>query len=137
MMQIKLDDGAFLPQRAHRADAGYDLRSREDAYIPAGGSVVFHTGVHVRIPLGHAGLLVSKSGLNTVYGITSTGLVDEGYTGEIVAKLYNHGETGYYVRAGDKITQMVVVPVVQDELELVDALEATERGDSGFGSTGR
>ena len=136
-MQIKLDEGAYAPQRAHRTDAGYDLRSREEAYIPTGGSHIFHTGVHVRLPIGHAGVIIAKSGLNTVHGITSTGLVDEGYTGEIIVKLYNNGETGYFVRRGDKISQMIVVPVVQDEIELVDALEETERGDSGFGSTGR
>ena len=136
-MRIKLDEGAYMPERAHRTDAGLDLRAREAAYVPAGGSEIFHTGVHVRLPVGHAGLLVSKSGLNVTYGITSTGLIDEGYTGEIVVKLFNHSAEGYFVRRGDKISQLVVIPVVQDMLEIVDELEETERGDGGFGSTGR
>lgn len=136
-MEIILDDGAYLPSRAHSTDAGLDLRTPKDVTVPAYESVAVDTGVHVALPHGCAGLLVSKSGLNVRHGITSTGLIDEGYTGSIVVKLYNNGGGDYRLAAGDKITQLVVIPVVCEPLEQVSAFNETERGDDGFGSTGR
>lgn len=136
-MRVKLDDGAYEPVRGHSTDAGLDIRSRETKTIYPHSSEVFHTGVHIELYEHTAGLLVSKSGLNTLNDITSTGLIDEGYDGEIVVKLYNHGDTHYKVRAGDKISQLVVVPVCYPEIEIVDEIEGGERGDNGFGSTGR
>lgn len=82
------------------------------------------------------GFLKSKSGLNVNHGITSEGVIDMGYTGSIKVKLYNHGEEDYTVSAGDKISQLVILPILTPTLELVDKLEETERGDNGFGSTG-
>ena len=70
-------------------------------------------------------------------GITSRGTIDCGYTGSIKAILFNHGDEGYLIRAGDKITQLVILPIITPEIELVDSLETTERGEGGFGSTGR
>lgn len=136
-MEIILDDGAYMPSRGYSADAGLDLRAPEAVTVPAYGSVMVDTGVHVALPQGCAGLLVSKSGLNVRHDITSTGLIDEGYTGSIVVKLYNHGGGDYQLAAGDKITQLVVIPVVRESLEQVSVFNATERGDNGFGSTGR
>ena len=136
-MEIMLEDGAYMPSRGHKADAGLDLRTPESVTIPAYESAVVDTGVHVALPHGCAGLLVSKSGLNVKYGITSTGLIDEGYTGSIVVKLYNNTGEDYKVEAGDKITQLVVIPVVCEPLEQVSEFRRTERGDNGFGSTGR
>ena len=91
-MKIKLDPGAYMPERAHVLDAGLDLRTPVDVVIPAGGSAVVDTGVHVAIPMGYVGMLKSKSGLNIKNGITSEGVIDAGYTGAIVAKLYNNGD---------------------------------------------
>ena len=122
-MKIKLDKGARIPTRAHSTDAGLDLYARETQIIPAKESAVFDTGVHVELPEGTAGFLKSKSGLNTKHGITSEGVIDVGYTGSIVAKLYNHSGIDYKVNAGDKITQLVIVPILTPELELVEALE--------------
>ena len=136
-MKIMLDKGAYMPTRAHSTDAGLDLYAKEGQIVPAKESAKFDTGVHIQLPPGTAGLLVSKSGLNTKHGITSTGLIDEGYTGSIQVKLYNHGGYDYRVEAGDKITQLVIIPVERPELELVESLEDTERGVGGFGSTGR
>lgn len=136
-MEIMLDDGAYMPTRGHETDAGLDLRMPKAVTVPAYGSVTVDTGVHVALPHGCAGLLVSKSGLNVRHDITSTGLIDEGYTGSIVVKLYNHGGEDYGFEAGDKITQLVVIPVVCESLEQVSVFNATERGDNGFGSTGR
>lgn len=136
-MEITLDNGAYMPSRGHSADAGLDLRTPEAVTVPAYGSAIVDTGVHVALPRGCAGLLVSKSGLNVRHDITSTGLIDEGYTGSIVVKLYNHGGGDYQFAAGDKITQLIVIQVIRDSLEQVSTFNATERGDNGFGSTGR
>lgn len=136
-MKIIVDRGAYIPTRAHEADAGLDLYSPCGKTVPAKGSAVFDTGVHVQIPAGMVGFLKSKSGLNVKYGITSEGVIDAGYTGPIVAKLYNNSDEPYTVRMGDKITQLVILPIYSPELELVETFEETERGSSGFGSTGR
>ncbi len=137
-MRVKLDEGAYMPTRSHREDAGWDLRARESYVIRAHGSVVVDTGVHVELLDGTVGMLKSKSGLNVNHGITSEGVIDVGYTGSIKAKLYNHSDTNYVVERGDKITQLVILSLVDvGALEQVNELEDTERGDGGFGSTGR
>ena len=136
-MKVKLDDGAFIPKRAHDADAGYDLFATESKTVPAHGSAVFDTGVHMEIPYGYAGVIKSKSGLNIKHDILSDGLVDSGYTGSVRVKLYNHGDSDYEVLRGDKISQIMVVPVYLPSISIVTELEETERSDGGFGSTGR
>lgn len=135
-MKIRLDEGATMPTRAHETDAGLDLYAKESKNIPARGSAVFDTGVHIELPENTVGMLKSKSGLNVKFGITSEGVIDVGYTGSIRAKLYNNTDNDYIVLAGDKITQLVIMPILTPELELVESLEQTERGDNGFGSTG-
>ena len=136
-MKIKLDPGAFMPERAHENDAGYDLRSPVTGRLYAGEAVVIDTGVHVEIPAGYVGMLKSKSGLNVVHDIVGEGVIDSGYTGSIRVKLYNHGAESYVIEEGDKISQLVILPIITPELELVAHLDETERGDNGFGSTGR
>lgn len=137
-MKVKIDEGAFKPERAHELDAGYDLRAREQSMVvPAGGSTVFNTGVHMEIPSGFAGFIKSKSGLNVNHHILSDGLVDSGYTGSIRVKLYNHGTEDYTVHRGDKISQIAILPVFTPDIEIVSELNETERGESGFGSTGK
>ena len=137
-MKIKLDDGAFCPTRAHEWDAGLDLYAMEDQIVPAKESAIFDTGVHIEIPRGYVGFLKSKSGLNVRHGITSEGVIDAGYTGSIVVKLYNNGGFDYKVERGDKISQIVLLPIITPEIELVEKLfGVTERGENGFGSTGR
>lgn len=136
-MKIKLDDGAFVPERAHELDAGLDLRSPDNYLIPARGSRVIDTGVHVNIPIGWTGFLKSKSGLNVKYGITSEGVIDSGYSGAIIAKLYNNSDEEYAVSKGDKITQLVILPCALFDVELTDEISSGERGSNGFGSTGR
>lgn len=136
-MKIKLDNGAYMPTRAHATDAGLDLYARDTKVIPAHGSAIFDTGVHVELPTHTAGLLVSKSGLNTKHDLTSTGLIDVGYTGSIKVKLYNHGDADYTVHAGDKISQLVVISILTPHMVKVDVLAETDRGDHGFGSSGR
>lgn len=105
--------------------------------VPAHSSAVFHTGVHVELPHGTVGLLKSKSGLNVLHDITSEGVIDETYSGEIVAKLFNHGDHDYWVYEGDKITQLVVVNCLYVPVEIVDEIQERGRANNGFGSTGR
>ena len=153
-MKIMLDKGAKMPTRAHPWDAGLDLYAPYDAYVPgnyvnvcgydgAGGgrfdisSAVIDTGVHVEIPEGYVGFIKAKSGLNVKHGLTGTGVIDSHYTGSIKVKLYNHEREAYRFKAGDKIAQLVILPCLLPELDLVDSLEETDRGDGGFGSTGR
>ena len=136
-MQIILDELAKKPTRAHDTDAGLDLYSRENKIIPAKGSATFDTGVHIQLPKDTAGILFSKSGLNVKAGLTSTGVIDEGYTGSIVVKLYNHSDFDYKVNIHDKITQLVIFPILKPELELTTKFEKTNRGDKGFGSSGK
>ena len=137
-MKIHLDPGAYAPIRAHREDAGIDIRAMRGGTILPGEGEVFQTGVHAEIPAGCCGLLVSKSGLNVAHGITSTGLIDEGYTGEILVKLYNHGPLPYTVNDGDKISQLVIIPIERPELEFVETIDwGAGRGNSGFGSSGK
>lgn len=156
-MKIMLDKGAKMPTRAHPYDAGLDIYTPVDVVAPATkaeivydklgfgyprtktrvGSVTIDTGVHVEIPECCVGFIKSKSGLNVNGGLTADGVIDAHYTGSICVKLYNHTDTDYHFKAGDKIAQLVILPCVLAPLELVDSLEETDRGDNGFGSTGR
>lgn len=134
---VMLDEGAVMPCRAHDPDAGADLFSREEVTICSGKAYVFDTGVHMAIPYGYAGFVKSKSGLNVNHNLVSEGVVDAGYTGSIRVKLYNLGKEPYTVHVGDKISQIVILPVELCGFRQVSRLEETERGNGGFGSTGR
>ena len=137
-MKIKLDPGAFMPDRAHETDAGLDLRTPRPVLLWGESSACFDTGVHIELPHGYYGKIESKSGLNTKYSIVACGgVIDEGYTGSIVVKLYNLGSSSHFFEAGDKIAQLVIQPYIAPPLELVSELDETERGESGFGSTGK
>ena len=145
-MKIMLDKGAKMPTRAHPWDAGLDLYAPQDVTVPFAiadgfysnaGVLAIDTGVHMEIPEGYVGFIKAKSGLNVKRGLTCTGVIDSHYTGSIVVKLYNHTMFPYHFKAGDKIAQLVILPCLLPELELVDSLEETDRGDGGFGSTGR
>ena len=136
-MNVKLDNGAYMPIRAYKTDAGLDLRTPIDVVVPARGSAIIDTGVHIELPPFTTGFLKSKSGLNVKHGLTSEGVIDVGYTGSIRAKLYNHSDEPYQFKRGDKITQLVILPIMIPEVELVSDLDATERSSNGFGSSGK
>ena len=136
-MNVILGNGAFMPEFAHETDAGADLRSPVDVVVPARGSAVIDTGVHVEIPEGYVGMLKSKSGLNVKHNLIGEGVIDCGFMGSIRVKLYNLGDTDYQILRGDKIIQMVILPCAYCEFTQVDKFAETERGDGGFGSTGR
>ncbi len=133
---VKLDKGAYLPERAHDTDAGADLRTRFMFKLNPGEQVNIHTGVHVELPPYTAGFVMAKSGLYLKYGITTTGLIDEGFTNEIVVGLHNHGSEPVIFQQGMKIAQLVILPVVYADYVMADSIKGGERGDNGYGSTG-
>lgn len=137
-MRVKLDKGAYMPEYAHDTDAGADLRSPVKAIVPARGSAFIDTGVHIELPFRTVGILKSKSGLCKKHGITTEGgVIDCGYTGSIGVTLHNQSMNPYIILPGDKITQLLVLPVINLPFEQVEQLHETERGDGGFGSTGK
>ena len=141
-MRFKIDEGCFEPIRAHATDAGLDIRSPIDVTVRAHGSAVINSGVHAEIVsyddgIGSAGLILPKSGLNIKNDCLSFGVVDEGYSGAIVVKIYNLGDEDFHVHRGDKITQLLIADVRYVVPEIVSEIESGDRGDNGFGSTGK
>lgn len=138
-LSIVLDEGAVKPERANPTDAGLDLFAPTHlgrANVWPGGRLKIETGVHAAIPKGYVGLITSKSGLMANHGILTTGTIDSGYTGEICVVLFNFGHGTYEVHPGQKIAQMLILPIETPEVRVVEALPESERGDRGFGSTG-
>lgn len=141
-MNIVLEPGAFEPIRAHKSDAGLDIRAMHDGVVRAGRTATFRTGVHIQLPRYPchevtAGLLMPRSGLMVNHDILSFGIIDQGYSGEIMVHLFNLGEKDYWVQAGDKISQLVVARILCEPINFTDSIEGGERQDDGFGSTGR
>lgn len=138
-LNVMLDDEAVLPTKAHDEDAGFDLVCKKGKTIKAYSSVVYDTGVHIALAKGFVGYVQGRSGLNMQHSIfCPTGTIDSGYTGSIKVKLYNFSGKDYLVKKGDKIAQLVVQPIAAPcSLHLVYELVETDRGDNGFGSTGR
>ena len=134
---VVLDPSARMPSKAHEWDAGFDLYTPREFCVLAHDCAVVDTGVHIAIPEGYVGFLKSKSGLNIRHNLISEGVIDAGYTGSIVVKLRNTGDDNHLFYAGDKITQLVILPIPAFELYRTDNIDDTERGDNGFGSTGR
>lgn len=137
-MKVMLDEGAFMPTRAHDTDAGLDLMAKERVKIWPGMSACIDTGVHIELPHGYYGKIESKSGLNVKHNIVSCGgVIDEGYTGSVVVKLYNLGDKAYVFNPGDRVAQLVIQPYIAPELEVTECLSETDRGNNGFGSSGK
>ena len=138
VINVMLDEGAYEPTRAYEMDAGLDIRSPERKWVFAHNSVTIDTGVHVDIPKGYVGILKSKSGLNVKHGLTGTGVIDAGYTGSIRVKLYNNSNQQYLINQGDKIIQLVILPIALPKVNIVDNFDTdSERGANGFGSSGK
>lgn len=136
-MRIVLDEGARMPTRAHPEDAGLDIYASENMIVPPHHYANVCTGVHVEIPKGCVGLLTSKSGLMSKRGITTRGTIDSGYTGAIKVTVFNGGCEWFEIHKGEKISQLVILPVLFPELKLAEDLGCTARGDHGFGSSGK
>ena len=131
-----------MPGYAKAGDAGVDLCAREPALLePGGGRALVPTGVAVALPDGFAGLVLPRSGLAARHGVTclnTPGLVDSGYRGELKVLLVNTDpHQPYQVERGDRIAQLVVAAVAHVAFALVEELPSSERGDGGFGHTGR
>ncbi|MDZ8172789.1 dUTP diphosphatase [Microbacterium xanthum] len=128
------------PLYAHPGDAGADLVSAEDVRLEPGERALVGTGVRIALPDGHVGFVVPRSGLAAKHGITvvnAPGTIDAGYRGEIkVALLNTDAREPYQITAGDRIAQLIVMPVPAVRFVPVDALPESARGDGGFGSTG-
>lgn len=137
ILKVRLDEGALLPVRAHDTDAGADILTPSGFKLYPNHGMTIRTGVHVELPKGTVGMLKSKSGLNIFHDIIGEGVIDEGYTGEVVVKLYNLGNEPYIFHRGDKIIQLVVMRVEYPTIQQVDEIAGGERGDAGHGSTGR
>ena len=143
-IKVFVEDGAKMPTKAHEYDAGYDLYCNglvQDFNHANIYHKCFHTGVHVEIPHGYVGLVMTKSGLHKKYGMTCTGVIDSGYTGEIIVTMnFVYNDDWQKIENGEKIAQLVIVPLLNVELEQVETIEELptgERGSNGFGSTGR
>ncbi len=137
-LQVKLlHPDAKVPSYAHEGDAGMDLFAVLSIDIAPGMRVQVPTGIAVAIEQGYVGLIWDKSGLSHKSGLkTLGGVVDAGYRGEVFVGLINLGNEIYHVEKGAKIAQMLIQEVTHPDIELVDTLDETARGEGGFGSTG-
>jgi dUTP pyrophosphatase len=137
---VKLNRAATVPTRAHDDDAGLDLYAAEAARLAPGARVSVGTGLAVQIPEGVGGLVLPRSGLAIKHGITlanSPGLIDPGYRGEVRVLLLNtDGTLEFQVSPGDRIAQLLLVPLVHATPLQADALDESTRGGGGFGSSG-
>lgn len=135
----KLVPEAQMPTYAHSDDAGMDLYSIKDTTIWAYHKAVVSTGIAMAIPPGYFGLIRPRSGLAVKNGLTATssGVIDSGYRGEIKVLLHNLGHQRYEIAAGDRIAQLLILPVLHAVLEETDELPSSTRGTEGHGSTGK
>jgi len=137
---VRVTEGAILPTRAHDNDAGLDLYAAESARLAPGARVSVGTGLAVQIPDGIGGLVLPRSGMALKHGVTlvnSPGLIDPGYRGELRVLLLNTDRTQeFQVSAGDRIAQLLLVPVAHASPRLAEALDDSTRGEGGFGSSG-
>lgn len=139
-MKIKLLDKNCMPIKAHACDAGYDLKARKETSVFPQDTEFIPTGVCVEIPVGYVGLLFPRSSISKtpLRMANSVGVIDSGFTGEIKVPLYNTSEVEIRdIDQYDKVAQLVIVPLADVSIEIVDELDDTERGTGGFGSTGK
>lgn len=139
-MKIKVLNNNCIPERKHDWDAGLDMKAAETVTIKPGKNRQIGLGVCVQIPQGYVGLMCPRSsiGVKTMLRPSiSVGVIDAGYTGEVHQPYTNIGDEPITLQEGERIGQLVVVPIFDYDLEFVDELEPTERGDGAFGSTGK
>ena len=134
-LQVELIGGT-LPKRSSEEAAGLDLYASKDQTIKPGTRALVDTGIQIKLPSGTYGRIAPRSGMS-VKGIdVSAGVIDRDYRGEVKVLLHNHGSTALEVKPGDRIAQLIVERIAMVDIEEVENLDATERGDKGFGSTG-
>lgn len=135
-----LDSSATIPVQAHPGDAGMDLVSIEDATIAPGARRLVRTGLAVEIPFGFEGQVRPRSGLALKHGVTvlnAPGTIDAGYRGEVGVVLANFGEASFVVEKGMRIAQLVIAAVAEVSVEVAGELSSSERGEGGYGSSGK
>lgn len=137
----KLDENAKIPTRGSLNSAGYDLYAclKEDVEIRPGNTVKIKTGIAIELPTSYVGLIFARSGLSIEKNLApanKVGVCDSDYRGEYIVALRNGGDISYFVKNGDRIAQLVVVPVLSLKFKEVESLSETKRGENGFGSTG-
>jgi dUTP pyrophosphatase len=130
---------AILPEKAHAGDLGYDLFAADQVAIHAGETVLVPTGISIEFPNGYGALIRDRSSVATKRGLfVVAGVIDNGYTGEIKVALHNSTEGFQTIYRGDKIAQLILIPTVDFQVELVDEIISNDgRGENGFGSTGK
>ena len=138
MLYYSLDKDAYQPRFAYEGDAGMDLALSHDLTVPVGGHRMGDTGVHVAVPRGHVGMVFVRSSTgikNHLVLSNGTGIIDSGYTGSIKLSLHNTGDTKQHIAAGDYIAQLVTIPIALNDIAEVPALDNTQRGNNGIGSS--
>lgn len=136
----KLSDEAVVPVYQSREAAGFDFHSIEDKRLEPGGRTLIKTGLSMALSFGYELQIRPRSGLAFKHGLTvlnAPGTVDSDYRGEVMVLLINHGSEAYEIVKGERIAQGVIQEVTQAKFTVVDELEDTDRGVSGFGSTGK
>ncbi len=133
----KLHGAAILPTKGNPSDAGYDLYSSEKVAIPARSTVLVSTGISMAIPEGYVGLIWDRSSMGVKGVHRHAGVIDSGYRGHIKVCLHNTSKDTYHVEYGDRIAQILIQQAANFKLEEVESLDHTERGEGGFGSTGK
>ena len=139
---IKLHPDAVMPTYGSRHAAGADLYAlaETEILIPAGKTVFVSTGIAMEIPEGFVGLVFARSSMGAKRGLApanKVGVIDSDYRGEIMVGLHNAGDTDYTIQPADRIAQLMITPVIQATVTMVDELDDTDRGAGGFGSTGK
>ena len=127
-----------VPSQKHASDIGYDISSSIDVTLKSNEVTLVNTRIAIKLPQQCAGFVLPRSGLSTKHKITlinSPGLIDPGYTGELLVPLMNHGGKDYEIKAGDRIAQLVLINTNKVDFKLVDSLPGTDRSSGGFGST--
>ena len=137
-MDIKIvTDNPKQFRKAHEDDAGYDLLSSQTVVISKGCAALVETGLRVKVPKHHVGIIKSRSGLAVKHNLeVGAGVIDHGYIGEVKVLIRNFGILDYTIEPGDKIAQMLVIPIFNGHVKRVEKLENTTRGSGGFNSTG-
>jgi len=139
----KTHPDAILPERNHKdtltGDSGYDVTAVEETVIPARGAVVVPVGLKLAyIPPGFWIRIESRSGLQFKHGLQAfNGIIDSSYRGDMGIRMLNHSDSNYTVKKGDRVAQLVLYPLIALESDFAEQIQETERGEKGFGSTGR
>jgi deoxyuridine 5'-triphosphate nucleotidohydrolase len=135
-LKNKMSDKQLL--KTHRNDAGLDICCSEEIIIPAKSSAIVNTDLYIEVPYSHVGMIKSRSGLSVKHQLeVGAGIIDSGYRSEVKVHLYNHSNINYTVEKGDKIAQLLTIPVMLNLYEESETLSDSSRGENGFGSTGK